>query len=74
MSSAKNFTWGANTKVIIKSILVLSTEPLLRKVAVYLEVWFSTEQYGCRQRSDLVFMPIEGRQRKFLTFTNAVDF
>ena len=33
---------------------VLSTEPVLRKAAVDREIWFSTEQYGCRQRNDFI--------------------
>ena len=40
------------TGVIPKSLLVLSTEPDLRKSAVDREIQFSTEKYGCRQRND----------------------
>ena len=48
------------TGVIPKSLPVLSTEPVLRKVAVDREIGFSTEQYGCRQRNDNVLMPARG--------------
>ena len=40
--------------VIQKSLLVLSTEPVLRKAAVDRGLGFSTEQYGCRQRNDFI--------------------
>ena len=36
--------------VIPMSLPVLSTELVLHKVAVDREIWYPTEQYGCRQR------------------------
>ena len=48
---------------------MLSIEPVLRNIAVDREIRFSTEQYGCRQRNDPVWTPVERRIR-----TNAIDF
>ena len=59
--------------VIPKSLPMLSTEPVLHKTAVDRGLWFSTEQYGCRQRDNIILAPLE-RQKRELTFTNAVDF
>ena len=42
------------TGVIPKALPVLSTEPVLRKIAVDREIRFSTEQYECRQKNDSV--------------------
>ena len=40
-----------------KSIPVLSTESVLRKAAVDRGLQFSTEQYGCRQRDNMILTP-----------------
>ena len=45
-----HFEKGITTGVIPKSLPVVSTEPILRKVDVDQEIRFSIEQYGCRQR------------------------
>ena len=45
------------TGVIPKSLPVLSTEPVLRKVAVDRVIRVLIEQYGCRQRNDFVSLP-----------------
>ena len=44
---------------------MLSTEPVLRKAAVDLGLRFSTEQYGCRQRDNMILTPLQRRKRKF---------
>ena len=53
------------TGVIPKSLPVLSTEPVLRKAAVDREIRFSTEQYECRLRDNMILTPLERRKRKF---------
>ena len=57
--------WTYFTEVIPKSLPVLSTEPVLRKAVVDRELRFSTEQYGCRQRDNMILTPLEKRKRKF---------
>ena len=52
-----------------KSLPVLSTEPLLRKVAVDQGLRFSTEQYGHEGHD---FDALGKEKTKVLTFTNAV--
>ena len=57
---------GRTDKGVIPNPLpVLSTEPVLRKRAVDREIRSSTEQYGCRQRSNMILTPLERRKRKF---------
>ena len=53
---------------------MLSTEPVLRKAAVDRGLRFSTEQYGCRQRDNMIFDALGKEKTKVLTFTNAADF
>ena len=59
----KAYVVGNLTGVIPKSLPVLSTKPVLRKAAVNREIWFSTEQYGCRQRDNTILTPLERRKR-----------
>ena len=48
-------------KVIPNSLPVLSTEQVvvLRKLAVDREIQFSTEQYGCLQKSNMILTPLQ---------------
>ena len=49
---------------MLKSLPVLSTEPVLRKAAVDREEQFFDERYGCRQRDIIISMPLERLKRK----------
>ena len=44
---------------------MLSTVPVLRKLAVDREIRFSTEQHGCRQRDNMILTPLETQNVSF---------